>query len=180
MNRGSQVDQLIIPRRNEFIQLIQAESVVEGVLKQAALLFDYSLVINQRLGVCRMERGRAAIQKSSSRLRNSAHHVELICGKSDRANLSHITSERLATIVDEDLPGVSGEGYSQLSTDFALFQVSVNRSAALSKFYGLLQALRAKRFRLGQQMNGFEPVAFSLSIIAVENIEAFTPDDPAS
>src|SRR6266446_4984646 len=112
MNRGSQLDQLIIPRRNEFIQLIQAESVVEGVLKQPALLFDYSLVVNQRLGICGMQRRRAAIQKSPARFRNSAHHVELICGKRDRANLSHITSERFAMIVHEDLPGASGEGYS--------------------------------------------------------------------
>src|SRR6266568_4207424 len=112
MNRGRQLDQLIVPRRNKFIQLIKAESVVEGVLKQAALLFDYSLVVNQRLDVGRMERGGAAIQKSSSRFRNSAHHVEFICGKRNRANLSHITSERFATIVDEDLFITSAEGYS--------------------------------------------------------------------
>jgi hypothetical protein len=40
----------------------------------------------------------------------------------------------------------------------------------LSKFDGFLQTLSAKGFRSGKEMDCFEPVGFTLAVVAVEDV----------
>jgi hypothetical protein len=74
--------------------------------------------------------------------------------------------------VDKCLARVTLNGNAQMPVDgIAVMNYSGNRRGRFSKSHRLMQVVRSKRSCMREQLDRFEPVCLTLTVIAVKDIE---------
>jgi hypothetical protein len=123
-----------------------------------------------------MEGDDAAVYESSPRLGAAAHHFELVGGEGYDVELTKVARDSLALAVDGERLGVALNGDLKVPVDFrAARDAAAYDREALAEAYGLLRALRAEGFGCREEVDGFEPVGLTLSVLAVDDVEARPP-----
>jgi hypothetical protein len=120
-----------------------------------------------------MKRGYAAIKKVTTRFRATADHLQFVSGKPHGVQLREVTRHRLSLAINKSLAGIALNRNSQLPIDrVAAMHNSRQDGGGLSKSYGFMKMMSAKRFCVREELNGLQPIGFSLSVVTVENVYA--------
>jgi len=88
-------------------------------------------------------------------------------------HLREITRQDFTLTVDKGLPGITLNGDPELPVNrVAAMHNPLNRCCRFTKGYRFLQMSRAKGPSVLENLDRFKPVGFSLTVIAIENVNS--------
>jgi len=122
----------------------------------------------------------STIKKVAPGFRAAANNFQFVGCKRDRMQLREITCQDFTLTVDKSLPGVALNSDAQLPVNRVTpMHDAMNRCNRSTKGYRFVKMSGAKGPGVREDLDRFKPISFSLTIIAVENVNSVREIDTA-